>query len=343
MINKPVYREFDRSRLQLQPLAQRQHKLDLSILLPLERRHYFGPDYQVLAERLLSARENRRAAILMMGAHVIRSGVQSYLIDLMERGLISALAMNGAGIIHDYELALIGATTECVERYISNGQFGFWKETGRLNTLVCEAARAEKGLGEAVGEIIETGDFPHRQISLAAAAWRLGIPLTVHVGIGQDIIHQHPDCDGAAFGACSYRDFLRFAAELERLEKGVVMNFGSAVMAPEVYLKALAMVRNVAHQRQEQVADFTTLVADLPQLPGDYHSEPRTDDPAYYFRPWKTMLVRTVKDGGRSIYLQGRHAETIPTLWSAIGALEAQMKGESHDLAGSQPSASTSA
>ncbi len=343
MTNRPVYREFDRSRLQLLPLAQRQHKLDLSILLPLEKHSDFSADYQLLAEQLLSARENKRAAVLMMGAHVIRSGVQHYLIDLMERGLISALAMNGAGIIHDYELALIGSTTECVERYISNGQFGFWQETGRLNAIVSTAAQARKGLGEAVGEAIENSDFPHRRISLAAAAWRLGIPLTVHIGIGQDIIHQHPDFDGAAYGACSYRDFLRFAAELERLEKGVVMSFGSAVMAPEVYLKALAMVRNVAHRRQEQIADFTTLVADLPQLPADYHCEPCPDDPAYYFRPWKTMLVRTVKDGGRSIYLQGRHADTIPTLWSAIGTLEAQMKGESHDLAGSQPTASTTA
>lgn len=341
MRKKPAYREFDRSQLVLKPLSEREHKLDLSFLHELDANSPQDARHAEVAAALLAAREKGRARVLMMGAHVLRSGVQRYLIDLMERGLVSAVAVNGAGVIHDFELALVGATTECVERYISEGQFGLWRETGRINAIVKAGAACGKGLGEAVGEAIEIGDFPHREFSIAAAAWRLGIPLTVHVGIGQDIIHQHPDFDGAAFGACSYRDFLRFTAELERLEGGVVMNFGSAVMAPEVYLKALAMVRNLAQQRGERIVDFTTLVADLPTLPDNFHIEPNPADPAYYFRPWKTMLVRTVKDGGRSVYLQGRHARTIPGLWCAIGALEASAKGDDDELAEAYPAAAT--
>jgi len=138
------------------------------------------------------------------------------------------------------------------------------------------------------------------------------------VGIGYDIVHEFPNCDGAAYGATSYTDFLRFAKILESLEGGVVMNFGSAVMAPEIFLKALSMVRNVARQEGRQICHFTTLVCDLLNLPDNYHEEPSKDNPYYYFRPWKTMLVRTVADGGESFYVKGHHAESIPALWTAI-------------------------
>jgi hypothetical protein len=264
------------------------------------------------------AAESGAAAILMMGAHVIRSGVQRYIIDLMERGLVSCVAMNGAGIIHDFEFALIGATTESVAKYIREGQFGLWSETGRLNDIINGAYKKGLGMGEGVGAEISNGDFPHRDISILAAAHRLNVPVTVHVGIGYDIIHEHPNCDGAATGATSYRDFLTFAAEVERLEGGVVMNFGSATMAPEVYLKALSMARNAARGFSKEIRHFTTLVCDLHDLPGDFRVEPPRDSAAYYFRPWKTMLVRTVADGGRSFYVKGRHENTIPALWSAV-------------------------
>jgi hypothetical protein len=237
---------------------------------------------------------------------------------MMEQGLISCLATNGAGVIHDYELALIGATTESVARYIREGQFGLWKETGRINDIVSRAAQEGMGLGEAVGRAIEHGGLPHGHTSVFAAAYRFGIPATVHVGIGYDIIHEHANCDGAALGATSYRDFLRFTQVLEDLEGGVVMNFGSAVMAPEVFLKALAMVRNVAHQEGRSISNFRTLVCDLRDLPDDYRCEASKETPGYYFRPWKTMLVRTVAEGGRSTYVRGYHAETIPQLWTAL-------------------------
>ena len=260
---------------------------------------------------------------MLAGGHVIRSGVQHYLSDLMEKGYLTCLAMNGSGIIHDYEFARIGKTTESVARYIQNGQFGLWKETGEINDIINLAYREnpEAGMGDAMGCAIENGNFPHKKISLLASAFRLGVPVTVHVGIGQDIIHEHPNCDGAATGALSYNDFLRFAREIENLEKGVIMNFGTAVMGPEIYLKALAMARNLAKQEGRAIKDFTTLVCDLHNLPEDYKTEPPKDNPAYYFRPWKTMLARTVADGGKSFYTQGRHHETIPALWTAINQL----------------------
>ncbi len=271
-----------------------------------------------MAQRIREARERGAEVILMMGAHVLRSGVQRYLIDLMERGLITAVAGNGACAIHDYELALIGATTESVARYIQEGQFGLWEETGRLNDMIARAASEGLGLGEALGQEIAEGDYPRKDISVLAAAWRLGIPFTVHVGIGYDIIHEHPNCDGAALGAASYRDFLIFAKVVERLEHGVVMNFGSAIMSPEVFLKALAMVRNVAAQKGGKVSEFTTLVCDLHDLPCDYRHEAAKSSPSYYFRPWKTMLVRTVADGGTSYYVKGHHADTVAQLWTAV-------------------------
>jgi hypothetical protein len=309
---------FDRSRLQLLPLSQRQHLLDVSSILPLQPRLEIGSDFVAVADRIAEARRQNAAVVLMMGAHVLRSGVQRYLIDLMERGLVSCLSMNGAGVVHDFEFALIGATTESVADYIRTGQFGMWRETGRINDIVAEGAKNKLGLGEAVGQVIEQEKFPHRDVSVLAAGWRLGIPITVHVGIGYDIVHELPNCDGAAYGATSYTDFLRFASVLESLHGGVIMNFGSAVMGPEVYLKALSMARNTARQSGRQISEFTTLVCDLAHLPDDYHREADRSQPGYYFRPWKTMLVRTVAGEGESFYVQGKHADTVPQLWTAV-------------------------
>jgi hypothetical protein len=166
--------------------------------------------------------------------------------------------------------------------------------------------------------VIEEERFPHREISLLAAAWRLGMPLTVHVQLGCDITHQHPNCNGAAYGETSYRDFLRLAETLRSLENGVVMNFGSAVMGPEVYLKALSMARNLARQQGRSITRFTTLVCDLHKLMGDTRREAPRRSPQYYYRPWKTMLVRTVAEGGTSYYVQANHAQSIPQLWTAL-------------------------
>ena len=211
----------------------------------------------------------------MMGAHVLRAGVNRHLIDLIERGCIDHIAMNGAGAIHDYELARIGATTESVARYIRTGEFGLWRETGELNDVDrARRPREASGWAKTSGGASRRAIFRTRISASSPPPTALGVPVTVHVGIGYDILHEHPNCDGAALGAASYRDFLIFARTVERLEGGVLLNFGSAVMGPEVYLKALAMARNVAHQEGRAIRRFTTAVFDLVPIDGDY--PPRT-------------------------------------------------------------------
>lgn len=310
------YQTFDRSRLKIQPLAERVNNLTLEHWMELDDATppFEHEDLSNVAARLVHARESGAARVLMMGAHVIRAGVNRHIIDLMERGFIDHVAMNGAGAIHDYELARIGATTESVERYIQTGEFGLWRETGELNDWVAEAAACNLGLGENVGRRIASSQFANVGLSILAAAYRLNVPATIHAGIGYDITHEHPNCIGASYGAASYSDFLIFTHTLERLEGGCVLSFGSAIMGPEVYLKALSMVRNVARQEGRKIAGFTTAVFDIWPIHGDYHKELAKSDPGYYFRPHKTILVRTVKDGGESYYFQGDHRATMPAL-----------------------------
>jgi hypothetical protein len=309
--------EFDRSRLRLRPLAERVHDLDLSAVLELDDPlpPYNDPNLDIIAERIVAARQKGAAVILMMGAHVIRCGLSRFLIELMRQGYVTHFALNGAGAIHDFEFALIGATTESVARYIRTGEFGLWTETGLINKAVKEGLKEGLGFGEAVGKMIEEERFPYRDISLLAAGYRLQVPVTVHVGIGSDIIHEHPSCDGAALGESSYRDFLIFTQSVTNLEGGVFLNFGSAVTGPEVYLKALAMARNVASQQDKRIAHFTSVVGDLvPIDTGEARLQPEKSDYRYYFRPWKTILVRTVADGGESFYLRGDHRATLGNL-----------------------------
>jgi hypothetical protein len=310
------YETFDRSRLTILPLAERVHDLPLTRWMALTdpAPDFDHRDLPAVAQRIVTAARARRARVLMMGAHVLRGGVNRHLIDLIERGYIDHIAMNGAGAIHDYELARIGATTESVARYISSGQFGLWRETGELNDWIAESARDQLGLGENVGRRIDRSGFSYKDLSVFAAAYRAGVPVTVHAGIGYDILHEHPNCDGAALGAASYRDFLIFANTVTRLEGGVLLNVGSAIMGPEVFLKALAMARNVAHAQGGEIRKFTTAVFDIVPIRGDIHKELPKDDPGYYFRPHKTMLVRTVADGGESFYVQGDHRATVPAL-----------------------------
>lgn len=316
------YPLFNREGIEIKSLSSRQHDLEISMISDLNPdKNDIDKKFEKIARHIILAKDNNSSIILMMGGHVIRDGMQKYIIDLMEKGFISCLAMNGAGMIHDFEFALIGATTESVARYIQKGQFGLWKETGQINDYINQGYKKNLGMGEAVGQALFEGDFPYKNISLLAAGYRLKIPITVHIGVGYDIIHEHPNCDGAATGATSYRDFLYFTKIVENLEGGVVMNFGSAVMAPEVFLKALSMARNVAHQQGKSIKHFATLVCDLHDLPDDFNKEPSKENPAYYFRPWKTLLVRTVADGGESFYIKGKHEDTIPALWRAINEI----------------------
>ncbi len=315
------YPVFDRSRLRVRPLAERDHDMDLGYLLALDEQVEEADDdllraLGVIAPKL--AARGSSARILMMGAHVIKSGVSRQVIDLLELGAFTHVAMNGAGAIHDFELARIGATTESVARYIRTGEFGLWDETGILNDWAVDAARLGLGLGENFGRRIVGEKFRHRDVSILARAYELDIPVTLHVGVGYDITHEHPNCDGAAYGAGSYRDFLIYTKAVEGLEGGIMVSLGSAIMGPEVYLKALSMARNVAHQEGRRIADFMTAVFDLVPIQGDVHSELPKSDPGYYFRPHKTILVRTVADGGQSLYVCGDHRVAVPALRRAV-------------------------
>jgi len=314
--NKSSYEIFERSALQILPLSDRQSDLSVESFLepgevPIE---FQEPNLEVLADRIISSRERNSQVILMMGAHVIRDGVSKHIIDLMEKGFITHIAMNGAGPIHEFELARFGETTEDVSRYIKKGQFGLWKETGELNNVIVSAYKKGLGLGEGIGKLIEENNYPYKKFSILAAGYRLRIPVTVHVGIGYDILYEHPNCNGAAAGETSYRDFLIFAKSVQGLEGGVLLCFGTQVMGPEIFLKALAMARNVAHQKAENISHFTTAVFDLVDINEDYHKEPSKSNPMYYYRPWKSLLVRTVSDGGESFYFKGDHRTTIPNL-----------------------------
>lgn len=315
------YPLFDRAAISLRDLVERQNLVGLGdcpapgSTTPT----YRHPDLEPLAAAIVAARAHDRPVILMMGAHVIKQGMSRFLVDLIERGVLTHIATNGAGIIHDFELARIGGTSEDVAHYIKAGDFGMWQQTGDLNQIVADGCRRGEGIGEAVGRHIEETGYPNRDLSLCATGYRCGVPVTSHVNIGADIIHAHPSCDGAAWGGASYTDFLMFTHAVSRLEGGVFLNVGSAVTGPEVYLKALSMARNAARQRSEPICHFTTAVFDLVSLPDDFRDgTPPKSHPQYYYRPWKTILVRTVADGGQSYYFQGDHRETLPALHAAI-------------------------
>lgn len=321
------YPIFDRSRLQLKPLSERKHDMVLSECLHLDAEvpAFENEALDAVVDRVADAHRQGKQVILMMGAHVIKVGLSRFIIDMLERGIITHLGMNGACVIHDFELALVGATTESVAHYIQMGQFGLWEETGWINEATKRGAEQGMGLGEAAGKMIRDENFPYLDISILAAAQRLQIPATVHVGIGYDITHELPNCDGAALGETSYRDFLILAHTIEKLQGGVLLNVGTAVMGPEVYLKALSMARNVARQEGRRIDDFTTAVFDIQNLGRDYHHVPPKSDPRYYVRFLKTDLVRTVQDGGESFYVQGDHLLTIPHLYRGVLArLEGQ-------------------
>jgi hypothetical protein len=312
--------QFDRSQLHLKPLGERVHDMSLDYILkltdpipPVDQ-----PDLPIVADRIVQARANGRPVILLMGGHVIKQGLSYMVIDLMERGLLTHVAMNGSGPIHDYELALIGQSTESVARYVSEGQFGLWQETGRLNDFVAAGYRDGLGFGESVGRAIETEQMPHRAASICAAGYRLQVPVTVHIGIGYDIIHEHPNADGAALGGASYRDFLIIAQTITQMEGGVVISVGTQTMGPEVFLKGLAMARNVAKGSGAEIFHFTSCVFDLTDLGPDIHHEAPRTEAAYYYRPYKTLLVRTVKDGGQSFYVRGMYRQNVAALYGLV-------------------------
>ena len=316
--------KLNRNQLTILPLSERRHKMTVADVysLDVEIPPYDNPKLRIVADRIAKAHREGRQVIWMMGAHVMRRGNSRFIIDLMERGILTHVATNGACAIHDFELAHIGATLEDVEDYIWDGKFGNWEETGRyLNEAIVRAFQDKIGFGKAVGRLIQEGEmdivFPHRNVSMFAAAYRLGVPFTVHKGIGFDIIDQHPAADYAAMGWTTGEDFLCFAHSVSQLEGGVFLNLGSAVMGPEVYLKSLSMARNIASQRREEIRNFTTANFDLIDFP-DFQDEGSPTDAHYYHRPKKTILIRTVKDGGEGYHISGDFSVTVPQLYHLV-------------------------
>ena len=307
------YEEFDLSDVRTYPLASRRSKAQAQdFATPVERGARFktwfdslprvlgGVDLRRVVGALADAHRYGRGIVWGIGAHVIKTGVSPVLIDLMERGYVSALAMNGAGIIHDFEIALSGATSEDVDEALGPGRFGMAEETGRLlNAIIRDAEGTERGIGQAVGAYLIAEAAPHASRSLAASAHRLGIPLTVHVAIGTDIIHMHPDASGAAIGAASLRDFRHFTSCVARLAGGVYMNCGSAVILPEVFLKAVALVRN----RGIALEGLTTVNVDFMRM----------------YRPQTNVVERPVAGtSGMGISLIGHHEILIPLIAAAV-------------------------
>lgn len=328
---------FDRDKIKTLPLIQRKNKITLDDMFNLEDNI---PDYKddgslfELAKKITEARKNKKEVILMTGAHLIRRGNSRFIIDLMKRRLITHIAANGACAIHDFELALIGATCEDVEFYIKDGKFGNWEETGMLfNKAILEGFVKGCGLGKSIGMMISglydsryKCGFKHPEISVFANAYKLRIPITIHKTIGTDITDQHKDANFYLIGWASGKDFLIFTETVSRLHGGVFLNVGSQVMGPEVYLKALSMARNIAGQNGKEIKNFTTAVFDIVDL-GNWKNEPdivnykslkMMSDPRYYFRPLKSILIRTVKDGGESFYIKGDLGITFPNLYKYI-------------------------
>ncbi|MFH1512315.1 MAG: HAD family hydrolase [Bacillota bacterium] len=273
-------------------------------------------DFDTLVKRMQAARANHRPVIFSMGAHVIKNRLSRYLIALMREGWVTHLAGNGACSIHDFELCYLGGTSEDVPTAIEDGSFGMWEETGRwMNTAIAAGWKEGYGYGESLARYIDghPGRFPYRDDCVLYQAWKLGVPATYHIALGTDIIHQHPATDFQAIGGASGIDFHSFCFAVSQLSGGVFLNFGSGVIGPEVFLKALSISRNLGYQ----TFDITTANFDLIDL-GDYRRKVGHDDPRYYYRPRKNIVLRPVSRGGMGWHFVGNHLETIPNLYEKL-------------------------
>lgn len=257
-------------------------------------------DLKEIVSIVVKARKSKNVVAAGLGAHVIKVGLSPVIIDLMEQGVLRSIALNGAGIIHDFETAFSGQTSEDVDSEIGKGSFGMAEETGKfLNEAIKRGAKKGWGIGRSVGDMINRSKFPYKDLSILAAGVRIGVPVTVHVALGADILHINPHMDGGATGEGSYRDFQLFAGVVSKLEGGVYLNIGSAVVLPEVFLKALTLVRNLGHK----VQNFTTVNMDFIQ----------------HYRPLTNVVRRPTKDGaGKGYTLTGHHEIMVPLLAAAI-------------------------
>jgi hypothetical protein len=267
-------------------------------------------DFRDIVARIAEAHESGKPIILGMGAHPIKVGLSPLIIRLMEKGIVQAVAMNGAGIIHDFEIAFGGQTSEDVAAEIGTGSFGMARETGQwVNEAIQKGWEQGRGIGDSIGRMIEDKKLPFRHLSITAAGVRLGIPVTVHVAIGTDILHLHPQACGQAIGEGSHRDFRLLAAMVSGLQGGVYINLGSAVILPEVFLKALTLARNLGYG----VKKFTTVNMDF--IP--------------HYRPLTNVVRRPTLEGGKGFHLTGHHEIMFPLLTAAILESIPARKGKS--------------
>jgi hypothetical protein len=307
---------IDLSRVETYPLASRPSKVTVrdfakalsddearnaAAMLDSLPRILAADTLRAITDAIVEAKSKNRAIIWGVGGHVIKTGLAPVLIDLARRGFVSAIAMNGSGVIHDFEIAVAGWTSEDVDAALGSGAFGMAEETGRLiNEAISGATAEDCGVGESIGRSLVEMNPQYADYSILHAAYLLKIPVTVHVTIGTDIIHIHPHADGAAIGAATYRDFLLFASLVKELDGGgVYLNVGSAVTLPEVFLKAVTVVRNLGHSLQ----DFTTANFDFIQ----------------HYRPMTNVVRRPVAGGaGRGHSVTGHHELMIPLLAASI-------------------------
>jgi hypothetical protein len=306
------YEEFDVSDVKTYPLSSRRSKASREDFARVHEKGsgmggfldslpniLAGADFRSVVSAIDAARRNGAGILWGLGAHVVKTGLSPVIVGLMDRGFVSAIATNGAGIIHDFEVALAGATSEEVDEALGPGRFGMAEETGcLLNEAINSGVASGLGIGQAVGKYLSEAHPPHEGMSIAAAACRLGIPFTVHVAIGTDIIHMHPRASGRALGEGSMRDFYYFASNVARLGGGVYLNCGSAVVLPEVFLKAVALARN----RGVSLEGLTTVNLDFVRL----------------YRPQTNVVTRPTAGVGRGFSLVGHHELMIPLLAAAL-------------------------
>ena len=254
---------------------------------------------KAIAGKIAECHHKNRTVLLGMGAHPIKVGLSPLIIDFMERGIIDAIALNGAGVIHDFEIAYMGETSEDVAASLKDGSFGMGEETGAfINQAISDGSRNQHGMGASVGQAILKNRLPHRRLSILATAARLGIPVTCHVAIGTDIIHMHPKADGKALGDCSLRDFRTLTSVVATLDRGVYLNFGSAVVLPEVFLKAVSLARNLGHP----VQNLTTVNLDFIQ----------------HYRPLTNVVNRPTLQSGKGYHITGHMEIMVPLLFAAV-------------------------
>jgi hypothetical protein len=308
------YEEFDLSGIRTYPLKSRPSKVKVDDFgRPVRAQDSVAQfidalpniqaaaDFKSIARAIVEAHRGHAGIVWGIGAHVLKTGLGPVLIDLMERGFVSAIATNGGGVIHDVEIALAGATSEDVDASLGPGTFGVAEETGRLiNEAITQGVRDGLGLGQSIARLLASTKPPFARSSVLAAAARLEIPITVHVALGTDIIHMHPSASGAAIGEGSLRDFRYFVSNVARLERGVYLNCGSAVVLPEVFLKAIALARN----RGIALAAITTVNLDFIR----------------HYRPQTNVVARPTSGTGRGYSLIGHHEIMIPLLAAAVVA-----------------------